>query len=240
MEWASIIPVLLGALVSGVGGYFGQRWQASHAERERLQVKQDAAAAALTEEFMRIKALLRNMPEVPTERAEDSAEQWAVVRAWHDTLDDHLGPATVAAQAIRDDQLRARLVRTLEVLEAWRDLGRDMPYMAKWTARSLITHSVDCIGAWQRGESIPGASRDFIKAWNPQKQKKDEREAKLRERDAAFEQLAQERAHLEKAFELSTALTLALGGSVDDSPLEAMQRDLGRVDAEEPPKPDED
>ncbi|MET9730595.1 hypothetical protein ABZZ79_08025 [Streptomyces sp. NPDC006458] len=240
MEWASIIPVLLGALVSGVAGYFGQRWQASHAERGRLQAKQDAAVAALAEEFLRIKGHLRNMPEVPAEGSEASAEQWAAVRAWHDSLDDHLGPATVAAQAIRDDQLRTRLLQTLEVLEAWRDLDSDTPYMAKWTARSLITHSVDCIGAWQRGEPVPTESRDFIKTWNPQKQKKDEREAKLRERDVAFERLAQERAHLEKALELSTALTLALGGSVGDSPLGAMQRDLVMTDAEEPPKHKED
>lgn len=240
MEWASIIPVLLGALVSGVAGYFGQRWQASHAERGRLQAKQDAAVTALAQEFLRIKGHLRNMPEVPTERSEASAEQWAAVRAWHDSLDDHLGPATVAAQTIRDDQLRTRLLQTLEVLEAWRDLDCDIPYMAKWTARNLITHSVDCIGAWQRGGPVPAESRDFIKTWNPQKQKKGEREAKLRERDAAFEQLAQERAHLEKALELSTALTLALGGSVGDSPLEAMQRDLGMTDSEEPPTHKED
>ncbi|WP_030617720.1 hypothetical protein [Streptomyces sclerotialus] len=166
--------VMLGAIVSFIASYFAHRWEAKRAKSERLEGRQDAAVAALSEAFVRIECHLRSMPWEPDPppktgpdviREEVREEYYLQAREWGTVLNDSLGPAKIAAYVVRNDELRERLLRTLELLENWEEIDRCTPIRRQWTFQAVTEHAVECMGAWRRGDPIPRETGAFTVAW---------------------------------------------------------------------------
>ncbi|MEU6733316.1 hypothetical protein ABZ929_08925 [Streptomyces physcomitrii] len=167
MDWLSPVSGLVGALVGAGAGYFGTRQAQSRAlaaERQaRLDAKQDVATATLSDTFGKLQRHVREVPG-PHELAphtEEFAESDAAERTWDQKLEDLTAPARIAVGVLRDEALRARLHQSLDLLDAWQSgleyayRGRASARSRAWVLRGILSHAVECVGAWQREEPLP-------------------------------------------------------------------------------------
>ncbi len=202
MDWLSPVSGLVGALVGAAATYGGTR-QAQHkaladARRARLEAKQDTAVATLADTFGKLQRHVRDVPGV-RERgldAEESAAFTAARQTWDQKLGDLTAPARIAVGVIRDEALRARLYQTLDLLDAWQS-GLEYAYRGgarsrAWVLRGVISHAVECVGAWQREEPMPEPNHAYSDAVESLELKREEAEATAQ---AEAEYRREQRAH---------------------------------------------
>ncbi|MBB4712717.1 hypothetical protein [Streptomyces luteogriseus] len=136
----------------------------------RREMAEGEAAASLASELIRIRRHLSNMPDkFNIVRARDRIA-WTGLMAeakrseWNATLDEFFAPAEVAARSLRNRALRARMLDILEILSFWWALNTFEPgLMNQNSMRETVKHALECLGAWQREESIPTAVPPFTK-----------------------------------------------------------------------------
>ncbi|WP_126900575.1 hypothetical protein [Streptomyces sp. WAC 01325] len=185
MDWISPVSGLVGALVGAGLSYLGtHRAQAkalADARLARLQAKQDQAVTALAETFGNLQKHVREVPGdwEPGMDVEATAALTAARAAWDGQLQDFIAPARLAIGVIRDKKLRHRLNETMNLLEEW---DRGLVYAFYRRSRvgvlhGVITHAVDCVGAWQREDAMPEPNHAFRKARESMQAKRDEWEA---------------------------------------------------------------
>lgn len=182
MDWLSPVSGLVGALVGAAASYFGthkaQAKALEDAKQARLEAKQDAAVAALADTFGQLQRHVRHVPQA-RERGLDreQLEQLAAVRqAWDQELEDIIGPARIAVEAIRNEDLRALLHEAMELLDSWQS-GLEYAYHGRsrsWVLSGVISHAVACVGAWQREERLPEPSFAFREARSSLELKREE------------------------------------------------------------------
>jgi hypothetical protein len=174
MDWYSaafgLIGTVVGALISGWATHAAQAKALTDAKTSRLEAKEDAAIAALAEEFLRMRRHLRTIPSeliAPMESEDADTAQRRMFQAlasdWSHRWVDSLDPAEVAVRSLRNRALRMRLLGVLQILERWWALLAD-PHIdgaAPLYISNLINHALECLGASQRGEDIPAAIADY-------------------------------------------------------------------------------
>ncbi|MFI1108827.1 hypothetical protein ACH4TU_12825 [Streptomyces physcomitrii] len=197
MDWLSPVSGLVGALVGAAAGYGGTRQaqnRALAAERQaRLDAKQDVAMTTLADTFGKLQRHVRGVPGTP-EYAPDTEEFAAVdaaERTWDQKLEDLTAPARIAVGVLRDEALRARLHQSLDLLDAWQS-GLEYAYRGRvparsraWVLRGILSHAVECVGAWQREEPLPEPNEAYGEAVDSLELKREEAEAAA-EAEAAY------------------------------------------------------
>ncbi|QKW27776.1 hypothetical protein HUT11_17865 [Streptomyces seoulensis] len=185
MDWISPVSGLVGALVGAGLSYLGtHRAQAkalADARSARLEAKQDQAVATLAETFRDLQKHVRETPSEwePGIDAAATAAATAARQAWDKNLQDFIAPARLAIGVMRDKKLRYRLKETMDLLEEW-DRGLVYAFHGRsraWVLREVIAHAVECVGAWQREETLPEPNYAFREARESMQAKRDEWEA---------------------------------------------------------------
>ncbi|MDX2820869.1 hypothetical protein Sipo8835_10765 [Streptomyces ipomoeae] len=185
MDWLSPVSGLVGALVGAGLSYLAthsaQAKALADARQARLEAKQDQAVTTLATAFGDLHKHVRSVPDdrEPGMSAEDAAMLTAARQAWDEKLQDHIAPARLAIGVIRDRQVRHRLNEAMTLLEVW-DSGLVYAFHGRsrvWVLRGVISHAVDCVGAWQREEALPEPNRAFAQARESLAAKQDEWEA---------------------------------------------------------------
>ncbi|WP_326669058.1 hypothetical protein [Streptomyces canus] len=186
MDWISPVSGLVGALVGAAASYLGtHRAQAkalADARQARLEAKQDTAVATLADTFGKLQ---RHVRDVPGDRergldAEESTAFTATRQAWDQKLEDLTAPARIAVGVIRDEALRERLYQTLDLLDGWQS-GLEYAYRGgarsrAWVLRGILSHAVECVGAWQREEPLPESNHAYSDAVESLELKREEHE----------------------------------------------------------------
>lgn len=185
MDWISPVSGLVGALFGAAATYGGTR-QAQNkaladARQARLQAKQDQAVTTLAKAFGDLHKHVRNVPgdREPGMSAEEGAALTVARQTWDEKLQDHIAPVRLAIGVIRDRKVRHRLNEAMNLLEVW-DSGLVYAFHGRsrvWVLRGVISHAVDCVGAWQREEALPEPNRAFGEARESLAAKRDEWEA---------------------------------------------------------------
>lgn len=109
----------------------------------------------------RLEAGLWEMRQYTKQAPEESVKRWSEdERAnWGIPIADRIGPLSIAARRICDDDLRARLVDALDMIGDWAAMtshAHPIRYIPP-----IVEHALDCLGARHRGESIPPPSYAF-------------------------------------------------------------------------------
>ncbi len=97
---------------------------------------------------------------------EEAAALTAVRQTWDERLQDHIAPVRLAIGVIRERKVRHRLNEAMNLLEVW-DSGLAYAFHGRsrvWVLRGVVSHAVDCVGAWQREEALPEPNRAFREA----------------------------------------------------------------------------
>lgn len=185
MDWISPVSGLVGALVGAAATYGGTR-QAQNkaledARQARREGKQDQAVTTLAEAFGELHKHVRNVPGdwEPGMSTEDRDVLTAARQTWDEELQDHIAPARLAIGVIRDSKVRHRLNEAMNLLEVW-DSGLVYAFHGRsrvWVLRGVISHAVDCVGAWQREAELPEPNAAFLRARESLADKRDEWEA---------------------------------------------------------------
>ncbi|HET9379935.1 MAG TPA: hypothetical protein VFP69_03780 [Streptomyces sp.] len=202
MDWISPVSGLVGALVGAAASYGGTR-QAQNkaladARHARLEAKQDTAVAMLADTFGKLQRHVRDVPGARRRGldAEESAAFTAARQAWDQTLEDLTAPARIAVGVIRDETLRGRLYQALDLLDGWQS-GLEYAYRGgarsrAWVLRGILSHAVECVGAWQREEPLPEPNHAYSDAVESLELKREQAEATARaEAEYRREQRAQ-------------------------------------------------
>lgn len=185
MDWLSPVSGLVGALVGAGLSYLAthraQTKALADARQARLEAKQDQAVTTLAKAFADLHRHVQSVPEdrEPGMSAEDAAALTSARQAWDEKLQDHIAPARLAIGVIRDRKVRNRLNEAMTLLEMW-DSGLVYAFHGRsrvWVLRGVISHAVDCVGAWQREETLPEPNRAFGQARESLAAKQDEWEA---------------------------------------------------------------
>jgi hypothetical protein len=187
MDWISPVSGLIGALVGATATYVGthqaQAKALAHARQARLEAKQDTAVATLADTFGKLQRHVRDVPGAQ-ERGLDTEESAAFTAArqtWDQKLEDLTAPARIAVGVLRDEALRARLYQTLDLLDSWQS-GLEYAYRGgarsrAWVLRGVLSHAVECVGAWQREEPLPEPNHAYSEAVESLEWKREEHEA---------------------------------------------------------------
>ncbi|MDX3777501.1 hypothetical protein [Streptomyces europaeiscabiei] len=172
MEWISPVSGLVGALVGAAATYGGTR-QAQNkaledARQARREAKQDQAVATLATGFGDLHQHIRSVPDdwEPGMSTEEAAALTAVRQTWDERLQDHIAPVRLAIGVIRERKVSRRLNEAMNLLEVW-DSGLAYAFHGRsrvWVLRGVVSHAVDCVGAWQREEALPEPNRAFREA----------------------------------------------------------------------------
>ncbi|MEU5000049.1 hypothetical protein [Streptomyces sp. NPDC021622] len=176
MDWLSPVSGLVGAMF-GAAATFGATHHAQNkaladARQARLQAKQDQAVTTLAKAFS---DLHKHVRSVPDEKSTDTS----VRQKWDEELQDHIAPARLAISVIREEEVRHRLNEAMTLLEAWKG-GLMYAFHGRsraWVLRGVVSHAVDCVGAWQREEPLPEPNRMFAEARESLELKQEEWEA---------------------------------------------------------------
>ncbi|WP_435238208.1 hypothetical protein [Streptomyces sp. YPW6] len=185
MDWLSPVSGLVGALVGAGVSYLAthqaQAKALADARQARLQAKQDQAVTTLAAAFGELHQHVRSVPADygPGMSDEAAAALTAARKTWDERLQDHIAPARLAIGVIRDSKVRHRLKEAMNLLEVW-DSGLVYAFHGRsrvWVLRGVISHAVDCVGAWQREEPLPEPNRAFAEARESLAIKRDEWEA---------------------------------------------------------------
>lgn len=171
-DWIPVISGLGGALIGAFAGYLGTRQAQKHslavARLARVQNREDQAVAALAALFGELQHHVSSVPDglKPGLTNEARAASRAERELWDERLHERIAPARVAIVAIRDADVRSRLNESLELLEEWKG-GLVYAFhnrSRRWVMGQLVSHAVDCIGAWQREEELPEPNEGFREA----------------------------------------------------------------------------
>ncbi|MGC5562561.1 hypothetical protein ACPYPG_06915 [Streptomyces sp. FR-108] len=185
MDWLSPVSGLVGALVGAGVSYLAthqaQAKALADARQARLQAKQDQAVTTLAAAFGELHQHVRSVPADygPGMSDEEAAALTAARKTWDEQLQDHIAPARLAIGVIRDSKVRHRLKEAMNLLEVW-DSGLVYAFHGRsrvWVLRGVISHAVDCVGAWQREEPLPEPNGAFTEARESLAIKRDEWEA---------------------------------------------------------------
>lgn len=187
MDWISPVSGLVGALVGAAATYVGthqaQAKALADARLARLEAKQDTAVATLADTFGKLQRHVRDVPDARKRGldAEESAAFTAARQTWDQELEDLTAPARVAVGVLRDEALRARLYQALDLLDAWQS-GLEYAYRGgarsrAWVLRGVLSHAVECVGAWQREEPLPEPTYAYNEAVASLELKREEHEA---------------------------------------------------------------
>ncbi|MFJ2651820.1 hypothetical protein ACIO1C_34485 [Streptomyces sp. NPDC087420] len=185
MDWISPVSGLVGALVGAAATYSGTRQAQNKAledtRQARREAKQDQAVVTLATAFGDLHQHVRSVPDdrEPGMATEAAAALKVARQTWDERLQDHIAPARLAIGVIRDSKVRSRLNEAMTLLEAW-DSGLVYAFHGRsrvWVLRGVVSHAVDCVGAWQREEQLPEPNPAFTKARESLAAKRDEWEA---------------------------------------------------------------
>ncbi|MFF1272708.1 hypothetical protein ACFVZC_04735 [Streptomyces marokkonensis] len=186
MDWISPVSGLVGALVGAAASYLGthraQVKALADARQARLEAKQDTAVATLADTFGKLQRHVRDVPGA-RERGLDPKESAAFTAArlaWDQKLEDLTAPARIAVGVIRDEALREHLYQALDLLDGWQS-GLEYAYRGgahsrAWVLRGVLSHAVECVGAWQREEPLPEPNQAYCDAVESMELKREEHE----------------------------------------------------------------
>ncbi|MER6955022.1 hypothetical protein [Streptomyces sp. NPDC000618] len=143
-----LVGTLLGAFVSGAAAYAVQKHQARSALELRRTESEMAAVERLEAGLWKLRQYIKQAPEQSVKRwSEEDRAEWGIPIA------DRIGPLSIAARRIGDDDLRARLVDAFVMIGDWGAMtSRVHPIRY---IPPIVEHALDCLGAWHRGENIP-------------------------------------------------------------------------------------
>jgi hypothetical protein len=163
VDWLSPLSGLVGAIAGAAASYLGtyqaQARALKDARQARLEAKQDAAVALLSDGFAQLHRHIKSVPESsqPNLDMEGLRELAAAEAAWDRQLHDLLGPVGIAVETIRDKELRVRLQEVVSQLAQW-EYELEYAYHRSrraWVLSGLVDHAVKFVGAWQREEALP-------------------------------------------------------------------------------------
>ncbi|GGO79226.1 hypothetical protein [Nonomuraea cavernae] len=178
MNWAAVVPVLVGTVLGGLISlgttFMTMRHQVRLERQKRAEERERAALAQAREGFARLQRM-GAMPSQPValhhyRRPGDQGLFNKIIQlqdqdnAWEKQLRELLLDLQIVIQDFSDDSLRARLEDMHTIVgnadHYWQYIGRS----GSWTRSAACRHALECLGRFSRGAPLPEKSEFLVDA----------------------------------------------------------------------------